>query len=343
MFSFVFAQFALSGDIYYKSLNPDNFEHEALGPIPTVVRFFSSHRKYSLDLDEQYDFVSLMYEGIEGIKIAAVNCGKFRSFCYKMGVAQPPDVRLYKQNVTYIYDGGMSHESISRWATGITGVHPKELPFALKKPNGRVFKELINNTHCVFAMFFNPKHNSEGGFLNEMRKVADAFRYDDRVEICAIDCDLYKFFNWDYDLSIFPCCRLWCKDESEQIGFEGHKTAEDLIDFINDYCGTMRGLDGRLHSEAGVIEEVSPIVEDFLTKGRRPQYIADMEQTEGTKYYVTVMKEVTEKGVAWITDERERLNRLLDSKTLSPDKLDEFQIRVNILNIFAQYIDEDSI
>lgn len=339
MFS-LFAGVSLSADILYKSLNPYNFDHEALGPIPTVVRYFSSHRAVSLALDEQWDFFSMMFDGVEGVKVAAVNCGKFHSFCYKMGVSMTPQVRLYNQTGVSIYDGGMSHESLARWTTGLTGARGKELPFALKKPNGRVFKELINKTHCVFAMFYNPSQKADNGFLEAMRKVADAFRYDDRVEICAIDVDLYKFFNWDYDLTFMPDCRLWCKDETDPIKYEGHKTADDLIDFINDYCGTMRGLNGRLHAEAGVIDEVSQIVEDFITKGRRPQYISDMEQVDGTKYYVTVMKEVIGKGDSFITEERERLNKLLDSGSLSPDKLDEFQIRVNILSVFAQYLDE---
>lgn len=320
-------------------LSPDNFSRVARGPTPTIVRFFSAHRKQSLQLDDQYDYVAMMFKGVEGINVAAVNCGKFRTFCYNEGISMPPAVRLYTPEAVHIYDGGMSHESISRWATGLTGVRGKELPYALREPNGRVFKEIINNTHCVFTMFYNPNSGNGKQFIPALKQVAEAFKYDDRVEIVANDVDLYKFFNWDYGLSMFPDMRLWCKDENEPVKYSGGKSAQEILDFINDYCGTQRGLNGRLSVEAGIIDEVSQIVEDFLTKGHRAQYITEMESVEGTKYYVTVMKEIIEKGDSFITEERDRLNRLLNSKALAPDKIDEFQIRVNILGVFAGYLD----
>ena len=325
-----------------KVLTPDNFNIVVNSPIPTIVRFYSEHRKYSLVLDEQYDLVGQMFEGIDGITVASINCGKYRHFCYERGVSMTPEIKLYSKGEVYDYDGGMSHESVSRWATGITGVHGRELVIALRQPNGRVFKEMLNDTHCVFVMFYNPWCTACKKFIPHMREVAEAFKYDDRVQIVANDVDLYKFYNWDYDLKSFPDCRLYCKDEPDPIPYTGKRTAEDLIDFINDYCGTQRGLNGRLNSEAGVIDEVSQIVEDFLTKGKKPNYISDMEQFEGTKYYVWVMKEVSEKGNDFIFSEKKRLNEMLDSGTLSPDKIDEFQVRVNILGVFASYIDDDT-
>lgn len=323
----------------YTTLTPETFERAIKGPYPVLVRFHTAHRKYSLSLDEQYDFVGSMFQGIDGIKIAAVNCGKYRTFCYNQGVSQCPVVRLYTQKGVYDYDGGFSHESISRWVTGIVGVHPRDLVFALRSPNTRVFKELINNTHCVFVMFYNPWNVPGKKFLPHMREVAEAFKYDPRVEFVAADTDLYKFYTWDFDLTFLPEIRLYCKDESEPIKYTGRRTSEDLIDFINDYCGTQRGLNGRLNSEAGVIDEVSQIVEDFLTKGKRPQYIKDMEDVEGTQYYVWVMNQVIKEGDEFINKEKNRLNEMLDAGVVSPEKLDEFQIRVNILSVFASYLE----
>jgi protein disulfide-isomerase A6 len=326
--------------IPFMVLHPENFARVTKSAIPTIVRFYSAHRQGSLALDEQYDLVADMFQGIDGINVAGINCGKFRHFCYAQGIAQSPVVRLYAPDAVHIYDGGFSHESISRWATGITGVHARELIEPLRMPNGRVFKEMLNNSHCVFTMFYNPWCVGGKRFLPHIREVAEAFRYDDTVEFAVNDIDLYKFFNWDYDLShSLPDLRLYCKDEAEPIKFTGRRTSEDLIDFINDFCGTKRGLNGRLNVEAGVIDEVSQIVEDFLTKGKKAHYIVDMEQVEGTKYYVWVMNEVVKNGDNFIADEKRRLNELLDSGTLSPDKLDEFQIRVNILGVFASYLE----
>lgn len=330
-----------SYSVPYKILTPDNFDNVINGPIPTIVRYYTEHRKYSIALDEQYDYVGQMFEGIDGVNVAAMNCGKYRHFCYKMGVSMTPVIKLYTKEAVYDYEGGMSHESVARWATGITKVHPRDLVYTLRQPNGRVFNEILNNTHCVFVMFYNPWCVACKKFLPHMREVAEAFKYDDRVQIVANDVDLYKFYNWDFDLKSFPDCRLYCKDETDPITFTGKKTSEDLIDFINDYCGTQRGLNGRLNSEAGVIDEVSQIIEDYLTKGKKPHYISDMEQVEGTSYYVWVMKAIADKGNDFIFTERKRLSDMLNSDTLSPDKIDEFQVRINILGVFASYIDEN--
>ncbi|KAH0788511.1 putative protein disulfide-isomerase A6 [Histomonas meleagridis] len=322
-------------------LKEENFNRTINNPIPTIVRYYSAHRRYSLALDEQYDILSQMFEGVDGIRVAVMNCGKYRHFCYEQGISMTPVVKLYTQDAVHTYDGGMSHESIARWATAITGVHPIEIIQTLLQPNGRVFKELLNKTHCVFVMFYNPWCVSCKKFLPSMREVAEAFKYDDRVQIVANDVDLYKFYNWDYDLKLFPDLRLYCHDESDYITYSGKKTAEDLIDFINDYCGTQRGLNGRLNSEAGIIDEVSQTVEDFITKGKKQMYLNEMKQVEGTKYYQWVMEEIIQKGEKFVAEERERLNKLLDSGTLAPDKIDEFQIRVNILGVFASYIDDE--
>ena len=200
---------------------------------------------------------------------------------------------------------------------------------------------ILNNTHCTFVMFYNSWCTECKKFLPHMERVAKAFQNEDSVKIVANDVDLYKFYNWDYEINRFPDLRLYCKDEDDYIEYNGKKTAEDLIDFINDYCGTQRNLNGRLNSEAGVIDEVSQIVEDFLTGGKTVNYINEMEQIEGTKYYVWVMKEIINKGDKFILEEKERLNQLLDSGNISPDKIDEFQIRVNILSVFASYIELD--
>lgn len=327
--------------IPFLSLTPNNFDQVTKSPIPTIVRFYSPHRQQSLSLDDQYDLVADMFTNVDGIRVAGVNCGKFRHFCYEKGVSMTPVIKLYTKNSAHIYEGGMSHESIARWATGITGVHANEIVETLKRPNGRVFKEILNNTHCTFVMFYNSWCTECKKFLPHMERVAKAFQNEDSVKIVANDVDLYKFYNWDYEINRFPDLRLYCKDEDDYIEYNGKKTAEDLIDFINDYCGTQRNLNGRLNSEAGVIDEVSQIVEDFLTGGKTVNYINEMEQIEGTKYYVWVMKEIINKGDKFILEEKERLNQLLDSGNISPDKIDEFQIRVNILSVFASYIELD--
>lgn len=328
----------IKSEILYKILTPDNFDHITKGPIPTIVRFFSNHRKYSVKLDEQYDLVTMLYKDIDAINVAAINCGKYRYFCYDKGVSMTPFIKLYTKNGTYDYEGGMSHESISRWATGYTGVHFKELNIPLKRPNGKVFKEMLNSTYCVFTMFYHPNYEANE-YIKSLKIVAEAFKYDKKVEIVANDVDLYKFYNWDYTLNSFPDIKLFCMDENAPIKYTSTKDPQDMIDFINDYCGTQRDINGRLSSEAGIIDEVSQIVEDFITKSLDKRYISDMEQFEGTDYYINVMNEIIKNGISFVSTEKERLNNMIITNSVDPEKIDEFQIRINILGVFSSYIE----
>lgn len=329
--------FSISAKIL--SLNPTNFEKITSSAIPTLVRFYTLHRKYSHQLDHQYDLVAEMFENIEGITIASVNCGKFRTLCYNKGVAMCPAVRLYASNTFYDYDGGYSHESISRWVMSLINVHAKELHEDLKAPNSKKFKEIINNTYCTFVMFYNPWCKECIRFLKEMKVVAQAFRFEKKVEIVANDVDLYKFFNWDYSLKDFPHLELYLNNGNEQIRYTSQRNAEDLLDFINDHCDTQRTIDGYLNSDAGLIEDVHSFVEDFVTKGKKPSYIKEIQEVEGTEYYVFVMNELL-KNNNFVFEERQRLQALLDGKSISPEKMDAFKIRVNILSVFAEFMEE---
>ena len=56
----------------YAILTPETFDKVVSGPYPVAVRFYTEHRKYSLSLDEQWEFVGQMYQGIDGLDIAFV-------------------------------------------------------------------------------------------------------------------------------------------------------------------------------------------------------------------------------------------------------------------------------
>ena len=57
----------------YKILTPDNFDNIINVPIPTVVRYYTEHRKYSLVLEELISFVKknvAMYEGAHFLPVS---------------------------------------------------------------------------------------------------------------------------------------------------------------------------------------------------------------------------------------------------------------------------------
>eukprot|EP00003_Mantamonas_plastica_P000211 TRINITY_DN101_c0_g1_i4.p2 TRINITY_DN101_c0_g1~~TRINITY_DN101_c0_g1_i4.p2 ORF type:complete len:102 (+),score=43.18 TRINITY_DN101_c0_g1_i4:243-548(+) len=64
--------------------------------------------------------------------------------------------------------------------------------------------------------------------------------------------------------------------------------------------------------------------------------ITDAAEAKRAKYYVKIMKKIADKGADFPTTETARLNRMVDSGAVKPNKATEFAYRLNILSAFQE-------
>jgi hypothetical protein len=62
----------------------------------------------------------------------------------------------------------------------------------------------------------------------------------------------------------------------------------------------------------------------------------DCRKAEMGKFYVTQMKKVAESGHEYITGQVERLTKIISGSSVKPEKLTEFQKKLNILKMFDE-------
>ncbi|CAG8736169.1 37_t:CDS:2, partial [Racocetra fulgida] len=154
----------------------------------------------------------------------------------------------------------------------------------------------------------------------------------------------------EYKVSGYPTIKFFPKGEDKTpINYEGGRTEEDFVKFLNEKCGKQRLVGGLLSEEAGKISELEALVVKFNNAPGKTeiskiivesQAIADKLNTRFVKihispahYYVKIMNKIVEKD-DYAVNEIARLDKIIKSGTISGSKIDDFTIRKNILSGF---------
>ncbi|KAK9692054.1 hypothetical protein RND81_09G238100 [Saponaria officinalis] len=176
-------------------------------------------------------------------------------------------------------------------------------------------------------------------------KVATAFKSEGDVVIANLDADKYKDLAKKYGISGFPTLKFFPRNNKEGLDYDSGRKLDDFVSFIDEKCGTSRGANGQLTPEAGIIESLKDIVEEFVSAtddekkaifNRLEEEVAKLEGSAARngKIYTKIANKCLEKGTDYVKNETERLERLL-SKAISAAKADEFTLKKNILSTFA--------
>lgn len=147
-----------------------------------------------------------------------------------------------------------------------------------------------------------------------------------------------------YEIQSFPTIKFFSKDNKEDpIAYEGIRTEEAFVEFLNEKCGTHRAVGGGLNALAGRLPDLDALAVKFFSAtgdARKTVYdeavaVAAAFGTQG-QHYLKVMQKVVNGSEAYLTKESARLKSILDKRSLSHTKLDEIKIKANILAQFAE-------
>lgn len=122
--------------------------------------------------------------------------------------------------------------------------------------------------------------------------------------------------------------------------YEGGRSEDDLVGFLNTKLGTHRAVGGGLDAKAGTIASLDAIVDKFIAGGNLASI--SKEATEAAKglkdqysqYYIKVLEKLT-KSQGYADKELARLENLVKKGGLAPEKLDDLVSRSNILRKFT--------
>ncbi|KAI6099775.1 endoplasmic reticulum protein ERp29, C-terminal domain-containing protein [Pisolithus sp. B1] len=151
-----------------------------------------------------------------------------------------------------------------------------------------------------------------------------------------------------YGVASYPTIKFFPRGGKEVEDYEGARTEEAFVNFLNEKCGTNRAVGGGLNDQAGRLAELDAIAQKFLAAvgtARDVAYKEGIALSQGlgsaAQYYVRVMERIVKDSEAYIDKESKRLASILNKRTLASAKLDEIKIKLNILKAFvSQKLDD---
>lgn len=162
-----------------------------------------------------------------------------------------------------------------------------------------------------------------------------------------MDCDEHKDLCTGEGVGGFPTLKFYTGADSDN--YEKGRSIADLVTFINDKTGTDYAPDGGVTESAGLIDELSEHLGSYISassEDERSSVVKTCRETvdgldgkagDKFQYYVKVFSKIAEKGIEYITTEKNRLTKVVEtSESLKGTQRRSFMRRINVLNAFDQ-------
>ncbi|OBZ67643.1 Protein disulfide-isomerase tigA [Grifola frondosa] len=339
-------------------LNPDNFDEIVGQGKPALVEFFAPWCGHCKNLAPVYEQLADAFaHAKDKVIIAKVDAdGAGRPLGQKYGVTGFPTLKWFgaEGGEPDKYEGGRDLDTFVSFITQKTGVKsnikPPPLP-SYQILDIHTFDEVaLNPDKDVIVAFTAPWCGHCKRLKPIYEEVAKDFASESNCIVANVDADAAnnKPLATKYGVGSFPTIMFFSKTSKEEPeDYNGDRTEEAFVAYLNEKCGTHRSVGGLLNDLAGRLPELDTLASQFfLTTGAaRDTVYKDALAVAGTvgpaaKHYVRVMEKVVNGSEEYLDKESKRLASILQKRTLSPAKLDEIKVKANILNAFRAVEEE---
>ena len=122
--------------------------------------------------------------------------------------------------------------------------------------------------------------------------------------------------------------------------YGGGREVSDFVEFLNGRAGTHRKEDGSLTDDAGRVPALDKLVSGATVDGSLVDKLtAEVEKLSGDaavfgKRYVKAANRIIAKGAGYVAKEKARLERMIESGSVTAAKKTNFMLRRNVLLAF---------
>ncbi|EPE29560.1 Thioredoxin-like protein [Glarea lozoyensis ATCC 20868] len=352
--SFATASYAFgtsAGNSAVIDLIPDNFDKIALGGKPALVEFFAPWCGHCKTLAPVYEELAQNFAfAKDQVVIAKVDADSEKSLGKRFGVQGFPTIKFFdgKSDKPEDYNGGRDLESLTEFITKKTGVKAKKAkaaPSEVEMLTDSSFKSTIGGDKDVLVAFTAPWCGHCKTLAPVWEKAAADFVNEPNVVIAKVDAEAEnaKATAKDQGVSSYPTIKFFPKGSKEPVEYNGGRTEQDIVSFMNEKAGTHRTPGGGLDATAGTIEALDSIVSKFTGGSsiaevaaeatKAAQGLKEGAQYKYAEYYVRVFDKLS-KSEGYAAKELARLDGIIKKGGLAPAKLDEFTSKTNILRRF---------
>jgi len=333
-------------------LTPDNF-HDVIGKgKPALVEFFAPWCGHCKNLAPVYEQLADAFaHAKDKVIIAKVDAdGAGKPLGQEYGVTGFPTLKWFNA------DGGEPEKyELSRDLDALAGFVAQKsgVKSNIKPPPPPAYKSLdihnfdevaLDESKDVLVTFTAPWCGHCKRMKPFYEEAATVFAPESNCILANVDADAKnnKPLAEKYGIGSFPTIYFFPKGNKENPElYEGERTADAFVEYMNQKCGTQRSPKGGLNDEAGRIPEFDTLAEKFFDAAGhvRQEILQDastLAKTVGpaAAHYLKVMEKVVNGSEEYLAKESKRLASILAKRTLSEAKLDEIKIKANILSAF---------
>ncbi|KAI0754039.1 protein disulfide isomerase [Daedaleopsis nitida] len=339
-------------------LNPDNFDELIGKGKPALVEFFAPWCGHCKNLAPVYEELANAFaHAKDKVIVAKVDAdGAGKPLGQKYGVTGFPTLKWFGADggEPEKYEGGRDLEALANFITTKTGVKS-----SIKPPPPPAYQVL--DVHTFDEVALNPEKDAIVAFTAPWcghckhlkpvyEEVAKDFANEPNCLITNVDADAKnnRPLAEKYEISSFPTIMFFPKGQKDSpIDYDGPRTEEGFIEFLNEKCGSQRAVGGLLDDKAGRLAELDELATKFFEETAAARQTLFKEASNlaatlgaGAKHYLRVMEKVVNGSEDYLEKESNRLASILKKRTLSPAKLDEIKIKANIIGAFKPLVVE---
>jgi len=331
-------------------LDPTSFEDVVDGSKNVFVMFYAPWCGHCKSFKPDYEKIGASFTGIDDVVVARVDADQHRSIGEKYGIQGFPTLKFFPKGSTdpEDYEGGRSVEEVVTYINKKAGtkVFVVEAPSPVKTLTTENFDSIALDTNKdVLVEFYAPWCGHCKKLAPIYDELATAFSEEKNIVIAKVDATVDEALAAKYGIKGYPTLKWFGKGATAAEDYNGGRSLEDFVKWINNKAGTRRNSDGSLQRSAGRFPELDTLAHKFYTvtasraatrKEIDSLCSGDTFSKDDCDNYVKILDKIVEKGNKYVTDERDRLDRVLSAPGIRPDKKTGMIIRKNVLDGFLQ-------
>ncbi|TFK75236.1 protein disulfide isomerase [Pluteus cervinus] len=333
-------------------LTPANFDQVVGKGVPTLVEFFAPWCGHCKNLAPIYEQLADAFaHAKDKVIIAKVDAdGEGKPLGQKYGVKGYPTLKWFggSGGEPEAYESARDLDPLVEFVTKKSGaksnIKPPPPPNTVTLDVSNFNSIALDPSKNVLVSFTAPWCGHCKNLKPHYEKVATTFLPESDCIVANLDADDNKNrdISRQYDVTGFPTLIFFGKD-NEKEDYNGGRTEEAIVEFLNKKCSTHRAVGGGLNHEAGRHADFDVLAQKFFVAAADAKKAVYDEAValaaivgEASKHYIRVMEKVVNGSEAYLAKESKRLAAILAKRSLSPEKLDEIKIKANILGAFSE-------
>ena len=328
-------------------LTPANFDDVVLkSGKPALVEFFAPWCGHCKNLAPIYEELALSLEPAKDkVSVAKVDADAEKDLGKRFGVQGFPTLKWFdgKSDKPEDYSGGRDLEDLQGFIVSKTGIKLKKKakpPSEVQILTDQSFKTQVGGNKDVLVAFTAPWCGHCKSLAPVWENVATDFAAEDSVLIAKVDAeaDQSKATAKNQGVSSYPTIKFFPKGSTTPEAYEGGRTEQDFVEFMNGKAGLHRTIGGGLDAKAGTIDALDSMIigvtgDDSGALAEKIKNAAQGLKGKYAEYYVKVSKKLSG-NTEYVDKELLRLEGLIKKGGLAPKKLDDLTSRSNILRKF---------